>query len=133
MGGPLRTFHNIPTSFNVFVETGTNMGETTVLAAGYFKQVYTIELAEALYRTTKAKLSHFKNIEFLRGDSAVLLGDVSSWVTEPAVFFLDAHWSGGETAFGSEEVPLYRELNHIAKRRQSDLIIIDDFRLFGKL
>tara|TARA_R110002072_G_scaffold44130_3_gene123777 strand:- start:404 stop:856 length:453 start_codon:yes stop_codon:yes gene_type:complete len=53
-------------------------------------------------------------------------------IEEPAFFFLDAHFAGGDTAFGTEEVPLIRELDVLATRSQKDIIVIDDLRLLGK-
>jgi hypothetical protein len=74
------------------------------------------------------------------GDSAVVLEELlASGVlpTEPVLFYLDAHWSGGETA--GEDVdggcPVLRELEVIARYRKkdvSDMIIVDDMRLMGK-
>ena len=46
--------------------------------------------------------------------------------------FFDAHYAGGRTVQGNKEVPLYEELAAIAVRPHADLIIADDFRLFGQ-
>lgn len=40
---------------------------------------------------------------------------------------LDAHYSGGSTAFGEEEVPLLYELEILKKRKHNDIIIIVDY------
>jgi len=66
------------------------------------------------------------------GDSAEGLQEILPEITQPVVFWLDAHYSGPGTAHGIEEVPLLRELEVISKRRQKDIIIIDDAYLFGK-
>jgi hypothetical protein len=56
-------------------------------------------------------------------------------INEPVLFYLDAHFSGGETAFGKTDdngCPVLRELEILNKRTQKDIIVIDDMRLMGK-
>ena len=132
MGAMLRDLGRAPEVFGAFVETGTFHGHTTALAAQLFRIVYTIELSEQLFHETKDRLNHFRNVRFIHGNSASEIAGLCKRIDEPAVFFLDAHYSGGQTAFGEKEVPLYEELTEIAARSQSDLIIIDDYRLFGR-
>jgi len=51
---------------------------------------------------------------------------------EPALFWLDAHYSQGVTAGASEAAPILKELSCLAGRhRHKDVILIDDARLFG--
>jgi len=66
------------------------------------------------------------------GDSATEIKKLLPLIIQPIVFWLDAHFAGGGTAFGKEEVPLLRELEEICKRNEKDLILIDDLRLIGK-
>jgi hypothetical protein len=49
------------------------------------------------------------------------------------IFFLDGHRSGGHTNKSYKDVPLLEELKIIKEIRYkyNDLIIIDDYRLFG--
>ena len=54
---------------------------------------------------------------------------------EPVLFYLDAHFSGGDT--GGVDIdngcPVLRELKTISKRNvKGDVIFIDDMRLMGK-
>ena len=66
------------------------------------------------------------------GDSKKILPELLKNINEPITIFLDAHYSGGETAFGEEEVPLLFELSILKERKYDDIIIIDDCRLLGK-
>ncbi len=108
----------------VFVETGTYMGETTVWASEHFKKVYSIEAAESIYLKTKEKLKDYSNITLIFGESNKELGKIP--INEPALFWLDAHYSAGETFNG--EVPLIEELKVINNLDIDSYIFIDDSR-----
>lgn len=116
----------------ICVETGTYRGGSTVRFASIFDAVHTIELSDEWYAFSKAKLASYSNVTCHHGDSVEVLRDLLPGLVEPAVFFLDAHYSGGSTALGTEEVPLLRELQLICTRGQKDVLIIDDARLIGK-
>ncbi|WP_165229480.1 hypothetical protein [Aquisphaera insulae] len=100
--------------------------------ASLFSEVHTIELSEQWHSFSKEKLASYPNVTCHFGDSVEVLRTLLPTIGEPAVFFLDAHYSGGTTAMGSEEVPLLRELELICRREQKDTLIIDDSRLIGK-
>ena len=117
-------------SIQVFVETGTLSGTTIVAMKRRFPRCHSIELSPRLY--VRALVRHgLKGIRFHFGDSSKVLRKLAKRINEPAVFFLDAHWSSGDTARGEKDVPLLDELGILAKRSHHDLIIIDDYRLFG--
>jgi hypothetical protein len=60
------------------------------------------------------------------------LGTFLPTIDQSALFWLDGHYSGGDTAKGYEDTPIYRELEHILNdSRNEHVIIIDDARLFG--
>jgi len=61
-----------------------------------------------------------------------MLPELLNNINEPVTIYLDAHYSGGTTAFGEEEVPLLFELEILKNRKYDDIIIIDDCRLLGK-
>jgi hypothetical protein len=52
-------------------------------------------------------------------------------LNEPAIFWLDGHYSGGFTAMGEKETPVYEELKIIFSNKQDHVILIDDARLFN--
>ena len=113
-----------------FVETGTLFGGTAKLAAHYFEKVYTIEKADGLYRKYSPGLREAGNIEPLLGDSKVMLPHVIELLEgSPAVFWLDGHWSGGETAGVEDECPVLSEIAAL-EGRHDDIVLIDNARLF---
>ena len=66
------------------------------------------------------------------GDSAIVLKDIIDELNDKTIFFLDGHYSSGDTGKGFKDVPLIEELTLIEKFYIFDtLIIIDDLRLFG--
>jgi len=117
-------------SIKTFVETGTNEGETIEIAAAHFPSCYTIELSKELHEQAAKRLAH-THIQFELGDSSDVLARLTVELKEPTVFYLDAHFSGGETAQGAEDVPLLNEVAILGKRPFLDLIIVDDASLFG--
>jgi len=98
-----------------------------------FKRIYTIELSEQLAAEAARRLASYSHVQVLQGDSGHVLPEVVGQLNEPAVFWLDAHYSGGMTARGPTECPLEREVRAIALGGRADhVILIDDARLMGQ-
>ncbi len=116
----------------VFVETGTFKGETAAMAVVYFPTVHTIELSPELHAAARARYVGSR-IAFHSGDTRVVLPRLAETITEPAVFYLDAHWwHAKDVAGGEAPFPLWDELEILAKRHYQDVIVVDDVRTFGK-
>ncbi len=114
----------------VFVETGTFQGATTRWAAEVFDCVHTIELSRNLYDSYHAELDALPGVQAHFGDSATVLPQIVENMDErPGLFWLDGHWSCGETAGEQQECPILAELQTLRSRPQ-DLILIDDARFF---
>lgn len=132
MGPPVQFIELLRAEFglDVFVETGTFLGNTAVWAGRRFKRVYTIEAHKPNY--DKAVLEHGQagNIHFLHGNSADLLPGVLDEIRADALFWLDAHWMGMGSHGESSECPLLQELQHINHSASAHFILIDDARLF---
>lgn len=121
------------TSADTIVETGTYLGDTTEKMAAHFKHVHTIELSNELYECAKNRFASNKNIHCYQGDSAVVLPTILKKLKSKTVFFLDAHFSMGQTVQGDENTPILTELDLIKKAGITDsIIIIDDMRMFYK-
>ena len=118
-------------NLGVFVETGTFKGEMLDAQLGSFKRLISIELSDELYRAACKHFSGSPKIELVCGDSGVKLAEVVKSVNEPALFWLDAHYSVGITAGSGSDAPIFKELSCLAGRKFRDIILIDDARLFG--
>jgi hypothetical protein len=116
----------------VFVETGTYLGDMTAAMLPYFAQLHSIELGADLYAGACRRFAGSPQVHLYQGDSAEVLPRIVNELNEPALFWLDAHFSGGITARGTEDTPIARELAIIFGQRIPDhVILIDDARHFS--
>jgi len=91
---------------------------------------FTVERAESIYRSQKEQLASLAGVKLLYGDSRKVLPSVVAEIgARKAVFWLDGHWSGAETAGADDECPLMGELACLSGRT-GDIVLIDDARLF---
>ena len=117
----------------VFVETGTYQGDTLKALRRNFDQLHSIELSQRLHGRAAERFAGDRKVRLWCGDSGDLLSEVLECVDKPALLWLDGHYSGGDTALGSEVTPIFRELKVLAQWpwRASYSIVIDDARLFN--
>jgi hypothetical protein len=117
--------------FPCLIETGTLMGQTTFALEPYFDKIHTIEISQNYHNKAKQGYAGDK-INFILGDSSVVFESLLPTVNTNCIFFLDGHWSSGDTGRGAKDCPLNEEIEHINNLFQHEaIIIIDDFRLFG--
>jgi hypothetical protein len=118
-------------NISILVETGTFMGDMVSAMKQEFVTIISIELSNNLYKRAMKRFSSISHIQIVRGDSAKVLPNILTSITEPALFWLDAHYSAGFTEKGDSETPIKRELDCILKHPISNhVILIDDARCF---
>ena len=117
---------------SVLVETGTFMGDMVEAIQRHFGRVFSIELSPELYRRAHERFATCQNVQILQGDSTAVLPKVLEQIREPALFWLDGHYSEGITALGERETPILAELDHILRHSVKEhVILIDDARCFN--
>ena len=115
----------------ILVETGTYLGDMVEAQRTHFEKIYSIELSEKLFNRAKKRFKDHSHITILQGDSGVVLNKLIPGIDQPALFWLDGHYSGGITAKAEKECPVPEELETILKSSLSHVILIDDARLFN--
>ena len=129
-----RSFYDLTktSKTNHYIETGTYLGDGIKSVLNNYENVHSIELSEKWYLHNVEQFKNNSNVKMYLGDSKKVLPELLNNINEPITIFLDAHYSGGTTALGDEEVPLLFELEILKNREYDDIIIIDDCRLLGK-
>ena len=121
-------------NFNILIETGTCYGDMIESQKNNFKKVISIELDPNLFINAKKRFEKTTNVSIFQGDSSIILPQIIKDLNEPALFWLDAHYSGGITAKGTKNSPIIEEINAIFnKSKFNHIILIDDARSFYKL
>ena len=117
--------------YDVLVETGTYLGTMIEAQKNRFKKIISIELGVELYKNAKNRFKKENHIQIIHGDSGEVLPQIIPKITQPAIFWLDGHFSEGITAKGEKDCPIYKELNAILiSQKHSHILLIDDARHF---
>lgn len=116
-----------------FVESGTCYGTAVQAMLPYVDTVHTVEAFTPCYDHCVSLFEGDPRVNLYFGDSGKLLPEILEVVGEvPAVFWLDAHYSGDGTALLDKETPIVAELDAIYEAAHSKYsIVIDDARGFG--
>lgn len=117
---------------STLVETGTFLGDMVFSQKKNFKKIISIELQPEFYNNAKLIFKKDKNIDLIPGDSGEILKSLAkkNEFNVPCLFWLDGHYSAGNTAKGNKETPIWEELNAILDTRQNHILLIDDARCF---
>jgi hypothetical protein len=111
------------------VETGTWHGEGARRLASVFPEVVTIELSPDLYAEARDAFATHPRVRALHGRSPAVLAEIVDGTA--TLYWLDAHWSYGDTAGKQDQCPLLEEIAAIAGgATPSDCVLIDDARYF---
>ena len=117
--------------YEVLIETGTYKGHMIDAQLDNFQKIYSIELSKDLYKAAVQKYKRTPKVKLFHGDSEFKLHEVVAELNENAIFWLDGHYSGGITALGNKQCPIYGELDAIfTTSKEHHVILIDDARCF---
>jgi hypothetical protein len=117
---------------STLIETGTYMGDMIEAQKGNFKKIFSVELSEDLCQKARIKFKRDKNVTIVHGDSGKVMPEVLKKIDEPAIFWLDGHYSSGVTARGDTDCPIFGELEAIlASGVEKHILLVDDARLFN--
>lgn len=92
-----------------------------------FASVVTVELADHYFEAAYARLSGLPNLALEHGSSPAVLSKLEP---APTLYWLDAHWSGLDTAGADNPCPVLDEIMAI-RPHPADCLLIDDARLFA--
>jgi len=113
------------------VESGTYLGDMVAAVRKHFERIYSIELGPELAERARDRFAGDPGVTILCGDSGTVLPGLLGTIERPCIFWLDGHYSGGNTALGEVATPILRELDGILDLAPgSHVILIDDARLF---
>lgn len=107
-------------SINLFIETGTHVGESSLIASEFFERVLTCENHDWYFQIAKKNIteSDKSNINYYKKSSLELFDEIFP-LSERAIIFLDSH--------GPHDFPLLKELKLISRNTIKPVIIIHDF------
>ncbi|MFH1352731.1 MAG: hypothetical protein ABIH68_04055 [bacterium] len=111
-------------NLSTLIETGTYLGDMIRATGNCFDRIFSVELNETLYEKAKKKFSKFSHIRIIKGNSSKVLPDLLRSISQPCLFWLDAHE-------GNKDTPVTMELKSIFSHSASGyVILIDDARFF---
>lgn len=119
-------------TITTLVETGTYLGDMIEAQKKRFAKIFSIELSVELHKNAQKRFQNDKNVVIEQGDSGKVLPRVMAALNEPAIFWLDGHFSSGVTAKGDKDCPIFEELDAIfAAKKLNHVLLIDDARFFN--
>ncbi len=118
--------------YEILVETGTYLGQMVEAQKTRFKKIFSIELGADLFEKARKKFKDDSHIILVQGDSGKMLPKILGDIHEPAIFWLDGHYSEGITAKGDKECPIFEEVDAILNDQLfNHILLIDDARCFN--
>jgi hypothetical protein len=121
---------------DAWIETGTYLGDTTKFLSKKAKIVYSLEPSEKLYLGAIKRFQASQKIRIVNGTSEEKLREVINLILplgfKHISFWLDGHYSAGNTYQGPNDTPVLNELEIISEYLDLDVtIFIDDVRCFN--
>lgn len=119
-------------NLSTLIETGTLFGFMIECQRKFFKKLVSVELDQKLFENAKNYFKNYDHIKIFQGDSSDLMPKMLDEIVDNSVlFWLDGHYSGGITALGKKQCPIYAELKSIFSYSVlKKYILVDDARSF---
>ncbi|MBB6253641.1 hypothetical protein [Nitrospirillum iridis] len=127
----------------VYIETGTGAGDNLLHAASLgFERLFSSEVSPEIADRARQRLADVPQAQILTATSEDVLKTVLPLIPAevPVLYWLDAHFSGGEPQPGGNadpadlnmRIPLAREMRLIRdlRSRSRDVILVDDLRIY---
>lgn len=113
--------------FQTFIETGTFKGDTLASVAETGIRSISVELSREYFDRANQRFAGMSHVELHQGDAADVLPRIVALLKEPALFWLDGHYSAGETAHGALASPISTEMRCILDSPiEGHVVLIDD-------
>ena len=116
-----------------WVETGTYLGDTTALLARWAPTVFTIEPEPTLASNAAKRFEATPGVTVMTATSELALPQILQSLTGTVSFWLDGHYSAGNTFLSDNETPITAELAEIERhlaRLSHVAVLVDDMRCF---
>lgn len=115
-----------------FVETGTFKGDTLAVIAATGIRSISVELSREYFDRANTRFAGMRNVELHQGDAGEILPRIVATLHEPALFWLDGHYSAGETAHGALASPISAEVQCVLTSPvRGHVMLIDDAHDFN--
>jgi hypothetical protein len=121
---------------NKFIETGSYLGDGIQLAIeSGFDEIFSIEVSDKHVKLCQNRFQNYDNVKILKGDSMYELPKLlEEYKNEKFTYWLDGHYSDGDTGKGDKDFPIINELESILKRSVTgEIIYVDDMRILRNL
>jgi len=112
------------------VETGTYKGDMVAACSAFFQNIFSVELGVELAAKANERFAGDDHVQIIQGDSGKVLAGIVKQLEGPALFWLDGHYSMGDTAQGDKDCPIIEELQAIQNSNFAHVVLIDDLRCF---
>jgi hypothetical protein len=120
------------TCIRTLVVTGTYKGDMVAAMLPYCNCIVSIELNEKLFEDAQKRFVDQPTVKLYQGDSGKVIKDIIKTINTPIIFWLDGHYSAGETSKADLDTPIMEEIEHIAAHpcAKDHVLLIDDARCF---
>lgn len=116
-----------------WVETGTNMGNTTAFLDQFADRIITIEPHPEVFESARKRFEDNPRVEVIKDVSENVFPDLLPKLSGNVCFWLDGHYSGEGTFQGDIDCPVREELQAITDNIANwdrVAVMVDDMRCF---